>query len=243
MKKLLHATAYFLTFSAFMTVATNGFAQMPPPSPMPHVINVTGEAKEEVAPDQAILSVSLVSKDKNLNEAKKQNDAQVAKLVSIARDFEIPKDKLATSNVYIAPEYEYGKNAGKRDFIGYVVSRSVRITMDNIAIHERVLSAIVDANIDQVNGVEFALKDTQPRKDALRAKAFANARAKAEALAQAAGMKLGKPVHIAESDSQMPGYPRPMMMAKSGAADSSVAPSLPGLVTVRVDVDVAFAVE
>jgi uncharacterized protein len=224
--------------------AAPGFAQMPPPPPMPRMVTVSGEAEEEVAPDRAILTVSLVSKDKDLNAAKRDNDAMVEKLVAISRDFKIAKEKVGTSGLYISPEYSYDK--GKQQFIGYTVNRTLRITMDDLSIHERVLSAIVDAKIDQVNGVEFTLADPEARAKAVRVKAVGNAHEKAEALATAAGAKLGQVIAISTTGEAMP-PPRPMMamsrMAGAAAGESSVAPSLPGQITLHESVTVSYALE
>jgi len=224
---------------AALFAASPAFAQMPTP---PRMITVSGEASEQVAPDRAILTVSLVSKNRELNVAKRENDQMVEKIVAIAREFKIAKEKIATSNVYISPEYNYINN--KQQFIGYMVNRTLRITMDDISIHERVLSAIVDAKIDQVNGVEFALADPEKLAKNVRVKAVENARVKAQALAEAAGAKLGQVLNISTVDSGVMS-PRPMMaMLKSTmATESSVAPSLPGMIDLRESVTVSFALE
>lgn len=221
------------------------FAQMPP-SP-PRMISVSGEAKEQLSPDQAVLNASLVSKASNLIEAKKHNDGLMEKLVRIALEYKIPKEKINASNVYISPEYRYDNPTGKQVFVGYVVNRTVAITMDDIAVHERVLSALIDAKIDQVGGVQFMLKDPEAVAMRLREKAVANAKAKAEVLAKAAGVKVGPAMTISEAGGSMP-YPQPMPMMAMARAEmvgdsASVAPSLPGLVEVRQNVQVTFGLE
>lgn len=222
-------------------------AQPHPPGPPPRVISVSGEAKEELAPDQAVLAASIVSRHQALSEAKKQNDERMSKLVSIAQEYKIPKDKINASNVYIAPEYRYDNPTGKQVFVGYVVNRSIAITMEDIAVHERVLSALIDAKIDQIGGVSFTLKNPDAIQMRLRGKAVANAKARAETLAQAAGAKIGRVMTISESGGMMPmPHPMPMMaMAKAEMAgdSASVAPSLPGLVTVSQSVNVTFELE
>jgi uncharacterized protein YggE len=226
----------------FALWAAPAFAQTPPQ--MLRMITVSGEAEEQASPDRAILTVSLVSKNKDLSAAKSENDAMVEKLVAISRDFKIAKEKVATSNVQISPEYNYDK--GKQQFIGYQVSRNLRITMDDITIQERVLSAIVDAKIDQVNGVEFTLADPEARAKNVRVKAVENAHEKAAALATAAGAKLGQVIAISTTGDNVMPPPRPMMMKAmmdSAAGQSSVAPSLPGMITLHESVTVSYALE
>jgi uncharacterized protein len=236
MKRLLILSALLIC-----AAGTNVFAQM---SPMPHVIAVSGEAEEQVAPDQATLSISLVNKNMDLAKAKQENDAMVERVVVIARDFKIPRSKIATSSLYISPEYNYDSNARKPQFMGYTVNRSLRITMDELEIHERVLSALVDAKVDQVGGVEFGLADREAHMEKVRIKAMENARAKAQTLAKAANVKLGPVINI--STTGMPLMPPPMPMMRAMSADmmeKSVAPSLPGMVTLHETVQVTFGLE
>lgn len=221
-----------------LCLAAPAFAQMPPP---PRMITVSGEASEDVAPDRAILSLSLITKNKDLTAAKRANDEMVERLVGITQNFKIAKEKVATSNVNISPEYSYENN--KQNFIGYIVSRSLRITIDNLPIHERVLSAIVDAKIDQVNGIEFTLANQEAHAKAVRVKAVENARERAQALATAAGVKLGQVLNIATVTAPMPIPYGRMAMASMEAKSDSVAPSLPGMTTLRELVTVSFALE
>jgi uncharacterized protein len=221
-------------------------AQMPPPPPAPpRMITVSGEASDRFSPDQAILSLSLVSRDPSLARAKEENDGQVKKLVGIAQELNIPKEKIATSSVSISPEYRYDNN--RQQFVGYMVTRSFQVTITDLSIHERVLSAIVDAKIDQVNNVEFSLAEPETHAAKVRIKAYENARAKASALAAAAGVKLGQPINITAGGTPPP-MPVPMMMsAKAFGGDAlreqSVAPSLPGMITLSESLSVTFTLE
>jgi len=215
--------------------------------PHPRTITVSGEAREEVAPDQAILTVSLVSRDKDLKTAKQHNDAMADHLVMIAKQYNIPKEKIAISSVNISPEYVYDNNQGvnRQVFSDYMVSRTLRVTIDDLNKEEPVLSAIVDAKIDQINDMEFQLSDKEKYASDLRVKAFANAKVKAEALAQAAGGKLGQAITISTGNVMAVG-PRPMPMAKgvmAASAIESVAPSLPGLLSLQENVQVTFGLE
>lgn len=209
-------------------------------APFPRTITVSGEAEEDVAPDVAVLSGQLVSKAKELASAKENNDKMVERVLMVTKEFDIPKEKVAASNVYISPEYRYDN--GKQHMIGYMVSRTLSITMEKMDIHEKVLSALVEKGIDQINGVNFTIANPEARADALRIKAIQNARKRAESMAQAAGAKLGKVITIG-----MNGAPSPMpVMFRSMAAEAkadSVAPSLPGLNHVQEHVSVTFELE
>ena len=224
-------------------IGTNlALAQQPAPF-APRMISVTGEAKEEIVPDQAVLSGELVSKAKKLSAAKEENDKLAKRVLAIAKQFDIPKEKISASNVRVGPEYVWDQATQKQNITGYVVSRSLSITMDTLDIHERLLSALLENGIDQINGVNFALSKPEIHANQLRVKALQNAQSQAQMLAEAAGAKLGKVVYIATNSVNPPGLPiaRPMAMARSNAEAS--APSLPGVINLEENVSVTFELE
>jgi len=241
MKKLLIVTVGFFA----LWQATAAFAEGE--TVRGRWITVTGESKDDVSPDQAVLSMSLVSKDQELNVAKQRNDELVERVVNIAKEYTIPKEKIGTSGIYISPDYSYNNTTNQQVFIGYTVNRSLRITIDDLSVQERLLSGIVSAKVDQVNGIEFQLSDPEKFSSKLRVKAFENAKSKATALAQAAGGKLGPAMTImtGEITPHFPRPPMPMMAeamsARAGGGDS--APVLPGLISLQQSVTVTFALE
>lgn len=251
MKKLLGNSAKPVA-AAILLAALSGpaLAQMPPPPPHAgqRSIHVQGEAKGEFEPDQAVIHFSVVSRDKALEAAKKANDATMQRVLAVTQSFDIPKEKVVTSGVYIAPEYHHRPNSGRPELRGYTVNRNLHVTIRDLSRQEALLSAIVDTKVDQVNHVEFQLSDPEKFASEVRVRAFANAKARAAALAEAAGAKLGPALVINTTGSMhMPHPPMPMMaMAeRSMAADGapSVAPTLPGTITLQETVNVVFALE
>jgi uncharacterized protein YggE len=100
--------------------------------------------------------------------------------------------------------------------------------------------------VDQVGGVEFGLTNPESHMDKVRAKAFENAKARAELLVKTAGMTLGKPISITLGGAQPPAMPMPVMakaMRLDMAEAASVAPSLPGMSTLSETVSVTFEIQ
>lgn len=244
MKNLLIISGSFFALLSAAAVAEPPMGMMPPP----RTVSVSGQAEEQVAPDKAILSLSLISKNTKLAQAKQESDKLAETLVKAAKDLDIPKEMIAVSSINVSPEYSYNNRDGRPQFMGYIVSRTLRITMKTTDTYEKLFSAAIDAGVDQINGIEFELSDREARAGKVRVKAFEVAQAKAAALAAAAGMKLGKPLTInTDGHYTPPIMPMPMMakamMADAGGAESSVAPTLPGMVTLRESVSVVFELE
>lgn len=233
--------------AAIVCIPTLAHAQMPPPPPPGHAlrfISVSGEAHREVAPDQAVLNVSVESRNMNLTEAKQANDALTKKVRKIALDLEIPEKNIATSNLFVSPQYNYDNN--KQVFAGYMISRSLRVTMDSVDVHERLLSEIIAAGVDQVSGVEFKIAKPETHEQKLRAEAVKDAEGKAKILAEAAGVELGKPISIFDGVSGAMPPPMPMMKAmrmEATDAAGSVAPALPGMIRLEQNVSVVYEIK
>lgn len=230
---LLSLTAFFITINS-------AFAE-PQPSAPPRLIAVTGEAREEIVPDQAILSGQLVSKAKQLSAAKEENDKLVKRVLAIAKEFNLPKEKISASNVYITPDLVWDRATQRQDKVGYIVSRNLTLTMDELAIHEKVLSALLENGIDQINGVNFTVADPEAQADKLRIKALQNARARAEMLAKAAGATLGKVIFISTNPAPAMQPPVPMMARTLGMKQD--VPSLPGMVSLEESVAVTYELQ
>ena len=64
--------------------------------------------------------------------------------------------------------------------------------------------ARVGGDYIRINGISFTLDDPTAYHGEAREKAMADAEAKAEQLAELAGVKLGKPTYISESGAYMP---------------------------------------
>lgn len=97
----------------------------------------------------------------------------------------------------------------------YNASNTVDVTIRHLEQVGKVLSAATSAGADQLYGIRFEIEDLAQLQIEARKQAVEDARARAERLAQLAGVKLGPAVSIIETDGGG-GMPVPMMaMAKS----------------------------
>jgi uncharacterized protein YggE len=121
----------------------------------------------------------------------------------------------------------------------YRAANMLEITVRNLAKAGQVLSAATSAGADQMFGIHFELEDPSALQAEARQKAVADARVRAERLAQLAGVRLGQPVSITEMDGgQMP-PPMPMMM-RADAAQAQV-PVERGELTITTTVQIVYA--
>lgn len=118
----------------------------------------------------------------------------------------------------------------------YNASNSVEVTIRNLDVAGKVLSAATSAGANQIYGLRFELEELAPLQAEARKKAVEDARGRAERLAQLAGVKLGPAISIVEVDGGGSG-PIPMMaMAKMDGA----APVERGELTISTTVQIVY---
>ncbi|MEE8354131.1 MAG: SIMPL domain-containing protein, partial [Dehalococcoidales bacterium] len=92
----------------------------------------------------------------------------------------------------------------------------------------------------RIDGISFTVDDPTPFQAEARQEAMADAAAKAEELAELAGVRLGKATFISESSAGQPPVPVLAEMAVMSAAVST--PISPGEVEIRVTVQVVYEI-
>jgi hypothetical protein len=104
-----------------------------------------------------------------------------------------------------------------------------------------ILDTLVQAGSNQINGISFGLNEPKAKLDEARKEAVADARAKAELYAKAAGVSLGKVIQISESAGIVP-MPMYKMEARAAAADASV-PIAAGQQTIAANVSITYEIQ
>jgi uncharacterized protein YggE len=109
-----------------------------------------------------------------------------------------------------------------------------------------VLSAVLDAGANNVNGPQFEFENPQDLERKALSLAMEDARAKAELLARAGGVSLGEVMTIQESGIVRPMPPQPFMLkarAMSMAGDAQAESIAPGEDAIQANVSVVFALK
>jgi uncharacterized protein len=164
-----------------------------------HKVTVTGEAELRVVPDQVILTVGVQTQQLDLGAAKDENDRIVRAALAVARDYGVPAELVQTEYIHIEPRYR--DSYEKRDFLGYAVWKSMAITLRDVGKFEGLLSALLDAGVTNVLGVDFQTTELRKNRDQARTLALKAAQEKAAAMAGALGHKVGEPLSIREDQS------------------------------------------
>lgn len=199
-------------------------------------ITVTGEGRVSAAPDMAILRLGVSREARKASDAMRAaSEAAAAVLAQIKISGIAPRD-VQTANVSLSPRWDHSKNNAPR-VVGYVASNDLTVRVRDLSSLGGLMDGVVSDGANQMNGLSFAIAEPRPLQDQARQEAVADARAKAELLAEAAGVVLGPVMTISEGGGARP----PIAMAR-GAMMESAVPIAAGELDVRINVSVIFSI-
>jgi len=149
----------------------------------------------------------------------------------------IEKKYITTSQLSLQPKYNYqNRQAPKID--GYEARNTVSAKsydLDNVG---AMLDALVKAGVNNINGVQFSIKDSKSARDKAREDAIREAREKAESMAATAGVKLGKLKSLSESGGNF--NPQPMVYAMESRSAGASTPVSAGEQAISVTVNMSY---
>jgi uncharacterized protein YggE len=208
------------------TVGTPDFAAADEPAVVSDTLVVTGEGSVEAAPDEASFSFGVETRGATAKAALSANGAEIRNVLAALRN--AGARDLATQYISVWPLSENGSVSG------YTASNSVSATI-GIDRAGELIDAATAAGANNLSGPTMSQSDADRVYRRALAAAIADARARAGALAKAAGRSLGGIAKISEGAEQaVPYYERAAL-----AADSAT-PVVPGKQKTSATVSVTF---
>jgi uncharacterized protein YggE len=243
MFRLLSIVAVVMAVAALLAAASLGSAQTIPVQPQPTTgISVVGSGIVLAQPNTARITLGTEVVDPSLSNAQasaaSRMDAVVAKLKAAG----IPDSDIRTVSYNINPQYDQ-RDPSQSVLRGYQVQNLVEVKSTNVGGLGALLDDAVSAGATRVFGIRFEASNMDELKNQARDQAMANARSKAEQLARDAGVTLGRPVSIDESDT---GGVIPIRAQAPAAALSAPAPNTPiqpGELQVQTNVHVVWSIQ
>jgi uncharacterized protein YggE len=213
-------------------------AMAPGTAEEPRGITVMAQGKVSAEPDLAMITIGVETRESTAGLAAAQNDDRMADVMDALEQMGVPEKDIQTVDYSIRAEIDW--NDDEQRVIGYVVTNSVLVKMRDMDRVGDVLDAVTQAGANNVYGIRFSFDDPSTLREQARAEAMAEARKKAEALAELAGVRLGSPRNISESFTETPPYYLEPMYAVSERAVGGGTPVEPGQLEVAVQVQVTF---
>lgn len=178
-----------------LLIAVSAIAQTPPVAL--ESVTVTGTGKARLTPDRYSFNVGVQTVATTVDDAVRENNDRVAAVIDALKKAGATAAEIRTSNFTIYPQQDYQQGKLPR-ITGYQVNNSVTVTRDKVGDAGKLLQAALNAGVNTSSGLQFLVSDPSRGRDEGMRAAFADAKAKATTLAQAAGRTLGRALTISE---------------------------------------------
>ncbi|WP_137137222.1 SIMPL domain-containing protein [Rhizobium sp. FKY42] len=237
------AKATTLALMASLVLPAVSFAQAPPPPTQPRAITVSGEGTASIAPDMAIVNLSVTRMAETAQAALTQNNEAVRSVLDALKANGVADRDIQTGDFSIFPRYSDRQSTPQNInqqpvIIGYQVTNSLTVRVRELPKLGELIDQSVKLGVNQGGQITFTNHEPKAAYQNARRKAVEDAMEKAKTLAEAAGVTLGPVVNISETNLQ-PVAPAPMMrMAMAKEADS--VPVAGGETTYTVTVEMRF---
>ena len=225
-----------LVFGSATALSAQGAPPAPPMMPaLVSTIAVSGQGEATVVPDRARLSIGVQTQAATAADASARNATLQRAVIDAIRGQGIAAEQISTSGYNVYPEQTYDQPTRRSRITGYNVQNTVVVEIRETARVGPVLDAVLARGANLVSSLQFYSSQAEAvRRQALQ-NAVQRARADAEAMAAAAGGRLGELVELS-SDVSAPPRPVMMEMRASRAAAADATPVSEGTQTVNATV-------
>lgn len=206
-------------------------------------ISVSGTGEVTGTPDTLTMTFGVRVIDDSVSVAVDRAARGADAVIAALKAAGVAEEDIQTANYSVFPRYDWQDD--RQVLIGYEVSNSVVAKIRDLDAAGTTIDSVTEAGGDDVtvSDVRFSIEDNAELVEAAREAAWNDARAKAEQLAELAGVTLGSPTAISESFSTS-GPPIPFEeLAFARADDGASTPIVPGEQQVAVSLQVEFDID
>lgn len=200
---------------------------------------VQGTGKVTVAPDIAKVNLGIQESGNSLKTVQDSVNKKSQSLVSQLKKLGIADRDIKTTSYSVYPNYDFSANPQRIN--GYSVSINYEVTVRNFDKVNDVLATATSFGANIVGGVSFDLSDDLKNQKTQEARndAVKEAKQKAEGLAKAAGVTLGKIINVSEEEI---GAPRPIpLLEKAGGGGVPVPIVQPNIQPGETEIDITVS--
>ncbi len=212
--------------------------------PYARTITVSAEGKITAKPDIAVVSLSVVSQGATVKAVTQDGNRKMEAVINTVKQQGVESKDITSSQYNLYPEYKYLPGQSPK-ISGYKLDQEITVKVRKLEAVEDVVDAGIAAGANQVGQLNFEIDDASGIKKEARTIAFKKAREKAEEMAAAAGVQLGRVITFSEDAGYMPqpiyaNYAMDMVRTESAVAP---APSMePGSKEISNTVSVTYEI-
>jgi uncharacterized protein YggE len=228
---------------------TRSYSQSIEPLLTGRSFSISAEGRVVAVPDVAQLTLSVISENGDLVGLQKENTEKVNNIIAFIKSKGVDAKDIKTQSYIITPRYQYCTSGScpPPSISGYSVTQSVSVKIRDFALIGDIIAGIVERGANSVSGPYFAVDDPTELENQARREAIEKAKARAKAIAEAGGFRLGPLLSISE----YPSYPIPYSYGGRGGGGAEFAvpaplptPAVePGSQEIKVNVQLTYSIK
>ena len=218
-------------------------AQAVDPATTPeHTISESGIGRVTTVPDVADVRVGVMVTRVKVRDAQAAAATAMTAVITSLRSAGIDDKDIQTTSLSLQPVYDYSSNGNAPRLTGYQIVNAVQATVRKLDTISDVIDGALSAGATTLDGITFRVDDPTGAEAQARDAAMKDARAKADALAKAAGVSITGVASISEQSGSVP-VPMPYYAAGAAADKAASTPIAVGTNEVDVSVGVVYLID
>ena len=208
----------------------------------PH-ITIIGSAHVAVAPDLATITLGVGSEKPTAREASDETSRAAQAVLATAKAQGVAGADITTQAVTLTQTFDETHDASRRDTgqkpRGFAAANTFAIKIRDLAKAGALAQSLIEAGANRFDGIVFSVEDSAPILDRLASEAVRNARRKAQLVADAAGVKLGRVLLVEHPSTERAS---PVFAARTTFAAVTM-PVEPGSTDFSSEMEVTWSIE
>jgi uncharacterized protein YggE len=207
--------------------------------PTQRTITVTGTGMITLTPDIAYIYIGVQTQEATASQALAENNAKTQAVIASIKSFGVADKDIKTTDFSVSPQQQYD-SSGKITATTFMVQNTVYVTIRDLSKLGSLLDSVVQSGANTINSISFDVADKTQALSQARQSAVATARAQADELTSATGVKLGPVQTITYEDSTPP---VPVAFAPRLASADQAVPVSAGSMQITTTVTIVYAIQ
>jgi len=216
--------------------------QRPNPLEALPILVVTGSAQIFVAPDQATVRLGIVRQSADAQSAQEQANTIAKEILNAITKVGVPPSQIQTMRLVLSPVYA-PRSPDSRDaprIVAYNATNTVSVRLENLSVIGPVIDVGLKAGANQLEGVQFGLRNDLPSRQQALKQAVEEAGSKAQTMADALRVNLAEVLEASEGGVTILTESEPLAgRVMALAADTPVSP---GQIRVNANVTIRYRI-
>lgn len=204
------------------------------------LVQIVATGRADARPDEARFTAGVETIAATSGEASRRNSEVINRVLAALERFGVGKDDVQTRNISLS-RIDYGPNRGR-----FQANNLIEVRMRKVEQAGEAIAATTETGANVLSGPNLTVSDREAGSRSAFVQAYRAARARADAYAEAAGMKVARVLAIRDSGES--GMPQPYHYAADAVAEQAApaapppAPVVrPGMNQSQVSIRVEFA--